>query len=143
MLRVKGFREVLKDLMDVTGLWLPFHLGTFHRYVQTKCYEVGFSFGCARPLTPAATIELLAEDLLCLVLHRGSRYRNHAGHRLCNRRSPRAPGTESIERGCGGNQQGNRIWRALPPRARSLEASDDQAEHHVGSSSHTNAVKLL
>jgi hypothetical protein len=40
ILAVPGFREVLRDLMNITGLWPPFHIGTFRQYVQLKCPEV-------------------------------------------------------------------------------------------------------
>ncbi|RDL30195.1 uncharacterized protein BP5553_10473 [Venustampulla echinocandica] len=39
ILRIPGFPEVFAALMTITGLWPPFHIGTFRRYATLNCPE--------------------------------------------------------------------------------------------------------
>jgi len=40
LLKINGFCDVFDDLMNITGLWPPFHIGTFRRYLTLNCHEV-------------------------------------------------------------------------------------------------------
>lgn len=40
ILNIKALREGFDDLLDITGLWDAFHIGTMRRYLVLKCHEV-------------------------------------------------------------------------------------------------------
>lgn len=40
ILAVKELREGFDNLLDISGLWDAFHIGTMRRYLVLKCHEV-------------------------------------------------------------------------------------------------------
>ncbi|KAF7894690.1 uncharacterized protein EAF01_010140 [Botrytis porri] len=39
IINITAFRDIFDDLMNITGLWPAFHIGTFRRYLIINCHE--------------------------------------------------------------------------------------------------------
>lgn len=48
VLNITEFRKIFDELMDITGLWPSFHIGTFRRYLVMNCHEVGLRHSFTR-----------------------------------------------------------------------------------------------